>query len=330
MRLEFLESSDLQRLETLWCDVHAQHQTQAPELAPYLDATLSRAARRRLYDHLLGAGGSVLVANDAGVDVGYAAWRDERMPWSAAFDLPPRLTEIVSLCVLADKRKQGIGTALLSAANASSRGVPLASIVPGNSAAFEFFSRRGFVPTWLILSCFGRELLLPEQSMVVPLEPVTPDQVEALKPVWLSVHHQHQAVAPHLAPFVSDEVSWRNYRSTFCESARQGLLLRAGTAEKPLAMGCAAILDDISRFSDTWQTSGRVAEIEVLAVLPSARGKGFGTGMMRALSERLREIGIWDMIIGVVESNLQAVQLYKKWDFRPTCLQLTKRRSVTI
>jgi ribosomal protein S18 acetylase RimI-like enzyme len=171
---------------------------------------------------------------------------------------------------------------------------------------------------------------LPEQATDVPIETVTLDEVDALKPVWLSVHHQHLDVAPHLAPFVSDEVSWRDYSPTFRTSAKQGLLLRVGTVSRPLAMGCAAILDDISRFSDTWQTSGRIAEIEVLAALPSVRGQGLGTALMRALTERLRQIGIRDRVIGVVECNRQAVQLYEKWGFRPTCLQMVKRLPVAI
>lgn len=334
MRLDFLKFSELDRLEALWLTVHALHRSIAPELAPYLDTKSSWNARRQIYDHLLKTGGTVLIANESGADIGYAAWRCERMPWPAAFAAAPLLAEVVSLSVRPGKRRQGVGTALLDALDSSIAGRGLADgivgTVPANCAAIDLFRRRGFVPTWLILSCFGRDLTLPQPTAGVSIEAVTLEEVEALRPVWLSVHHQHQAVAPHLAPYVTDDESWRVYSRTFRSSAKQGLLLRAGPADEPYAMGCAAILDDISRHTDTWQTSGRVAEIEVLAVLPFARGRGIGTDLMRTLDRRLSDIGVRDMVIGVVESNRQAIRLYEKWDFRPACLQLMKRRPATV
>jgi ribosomal protein S18 acetylase RimI-like enzyme len=324
-----LRPSELDLVRPFWLATHAHHQAVAPELAPYVDDATSWRCRSALYNAAIESGGAVLVAADGETFLGYAVWRDERMPWPAAFATAPRYAEILSVAVVPSRRGEGIATALLTEVDrqTAARGYTeqMVNIVPGNLVAFDLFFDRGFVSKWLVLTCFRRELTVPPSPAPVDIEDVPLSELGALTPIWVSVHHQHQAVAPHLAPFVTDEETWHVYSKTFRSSAEQGLVFRVGSAEQPVAMGCASMLDDMSRFADTWHTHGPIAEIEVLAALPGARGKGYGTALMHTMRDRLHERGIRDMVIGAVAANADAIRLYEKWDFRPACLQMTKR-----
>src|ERR1700712_2241084 len=65
-------SADLDALGPLWVGVHAQHQASMPELAPYVTAQESWAARRALYAEVFAKPDTVLLLARAGDDlVGY-------------------------------------------------------------------------------------------------------------------------------------------------------------------------------------------------------------------------------------------------------------------
>ena len=70
--IEPLAAGDLDRVESLWLELHAHHQAVAPELAPFVSDGTSWAARKAHYDHVLAAGGFALIARDGGTDVAYA------------------------------------------------------------------------------------------------------------------------------------------------------------------------------------------------------------------------------------------------------------------
>ena len=57
-----------------------------------------------------------------------------------------------------------------------------------------------------------------------------------LEPLWVSVHHQHQASMPELAPYVSDETTWRDAerstRSSSHSPTRSCSSLRGDTARR--------------------------------------------------------------------------------------------------
>jgi hypothetical protein len=56
--------------------------------------------------------------------------------------------------------------------------------------------------------------------------------VPALEPLWVAVHHVHQAAMPELAPYVSDAETWaelsRHYRHLFEKPDTELLLAIAG------------------------------------------------------------------------------------------------------
>jgi hypothetical protein len=71
-----------------------------------------------------------------------------------------------------------------------------------------------------------------------PSKPILPSNIEIrvegvdalveLEPLWLVLHHHHQASAPELGPYVEDQASWRVRRTGY----ERGSLPRL-TAQSP-------------------------------------------------------------------------------------------------
>jgi ribosomal protein S18 acetylase RimI-like enzyme len=68
-------------------------------------------------------------------------------------------TEIESLIVDAAHRGMGVGTRLMDAIDEELATLGISDIVvgalPGNSQVLELYRRRGFAPTWLIMTRFA-------------------------------------------------------------------------------------------------------------------------------------------------------------------------------
>ena len=70
--------------------------------------------------------------------------------------------------------------------------------------------------------------------------------------------------------------------------------------------------------SDTWATADHVAELETLAVLPNARGRGVGGALMTAVLAELRRRNVPEWRVGVVATNHDAVRFYERYRVVPT------------
>ncbi len=328
MRIEPLDATGLQRLRPLWLELHAHHQAVAPELAPFVSDEESWPARLALYEHVLAAGGFALVACDGEADIGYALAGVEPAHWPATFATAPENAELLTLAVRPGLRGRGVGSALLDAVDARldehGRHDRMIGVVPANVRAAALYARRGYLPTWLTLTRFGRPPAAPAGAARVAVEPVAPDDVDSLAALWHALHGHHQDVAPGLGPFVAHEASWEVMRELLAATAADGLLLRAGPAAQPLAMACVAVTRDDPLWADTWVTGRDVAEIKLLVVDAGARGQGLGSALLDAVDRRLGEAGVSDQVIGAIEPNLAAIRLYERRGFRPAWLQMTR------
>ena len=70
-----------------------------------------------------------------------------------------RIAEIESLAVTAERRGEGIGSALMDAVERelAARGLDdvILGVLPGNADAIRLYERRGFRPTWMYMSRFA-------------------------------------------------------------------------------------------------------------------------------------------------------------------------------
>jgi ribosomal protein S18 acetylase RimI-like enzyme len=151
--------------------------------------------------------------------------------------------------------------------------------------------------------------------------------VPALEPLWVAVHHVHRASMPELAPYVSDAETWaelrRHYDALF--EKPDTVLLLAHDGEELVGYALAHVLAVGETFiPDTWRTGERIGELESLAVRESHRGQGIGSALLDAVDEAFAAQGIRDVIVGVLPGNEGALRLYARRGFRPTWLYLSR------
>jgi len=153
------------------------------------------------------------------------------------------------------------------------------------------------------------------------------DDLDLLEPLWTAVHHQHRACMPQLGPYVDDQVTWRHRRALYASLFERydPHLLLALDAGRPIGYGLAyAMPAEDTWLADTWTTGTLIGEIESLGVLPGHRGRGLGTRLLECLHEHLRQVGVRDVIIGVLPGNAEAQRLYARHGYTPTWMYLSR------
>jgi ribosomal protein S18 acetylase RimI-like enzyme len=151
--------------------------------------------------------------------------------------------------------------------------------------------------------------------------------LDLLGPLWVAVHHQHAVAMPQLAPYVSDDETWRVRRKLYEEllAKPHTLLLLAFVGETAVGYGLAHVMAvDDSWIPDTWVTGERIGEIESLSVLPQYRGSGLGSEFIDRLEQHLHDVGCKDLILGALPGNADAIRLYERRGYQPTWLYLSR------
>jgi ribosomal protein S18 acetylase RimI-like enzyme len=159
----------------------------------------------------------------------------------------------------------------------------------------------------------------------VPIARAGAEAFDRLRPLWLELHHHHQAVGGHaLGPYVDDDTSWEACRATYAQLlARDGFVLLAERGEDLVGYALVAIMPaSETLLDDTWRVGERVAEIETVCVAPSERGAGIGSALLDRVDEELEDAGIADVLIGAVATNTDAIRLYERRGFRPAWLYM--------
>jgi ribosomal protein S18 acetylase RimI-like enzyme len=153
------------------------------------------------------------------------------------------------------------------------------------------------------------------------------EALDRLRPLWLELHHHHQAVGgPALGPYVDDDVSWTACRATYAQLlARDGFVLLAERGDDLVGYALVAVLPAADTIlDDTWSVGERIAEIETVCVAPSERGAGIGSALLDRIDAELDAAGIADVLIGAVVTNTDAIRLYERRGFRPAWLYMTR------
>ena len=153
------------------------------------------------------------------------------------------------------------------------------------------------------------------------------EDLDLVGPLWVAVHHRHAETMPELAPYVSDDETWRVRRTLYEEllAKPDTLLLLAVVDDAAVGYGLAHVLKlDETWIPDTWVTGSRIGEIESLSVLTQYRGRGLGSELLRRLEEHLAERGVEDLILGALAGNRDAIRLYERQGYQPTWLYLSR------
>jgi ribosomal protein S18 acetylase RimI-like enzyme len=153
------------------------------------------------------------------------------------------------------------------------------------------------------------------------------EDLDLVGPLWVAVHHRHAETMPELAPYVSDDETWRVRCALYEELLRKPdtLLLIAHVNDAAVGYGLAHVLAvDETWIPDTWATGSRIGEIESLSVLPQYRGGGLGSELLSRLEKHLLEHGVEDLILGALAGNHDAIRLYERRGYQPTWLYLSR------
>jgi len=159
----FGTAADIDRVRPLWLALHRVHQDVNPELAPHVDDDTSWRRRKRLYEHCLRCADSffLLVERDDRL-IGYVmvtVEADGDVLWSDTWQVGDKVAEIETMYLLPEERGRGLGGTLLDLVDAelARRGITDLAIgaVPGNRDALRFYERRGFLPSWTIVTRFA-------------------------------------------------------------------------------------------------------------------------------------------------------------------------------
>ena len=153
------------------------------------------------------------------------------------------------------------------------------------------------------------------------------DDIDSLEPLWIAVHHAHQAAMPELAPYVDDEESWREHRplyvSLFTQPDTFLFLAHVDGELVGYALGCVAPAAE-GWAADTWRIGDRIGELESLSVLPDHRSEGIGSALLDAVDEEFAKLGVDDVVIGALPGNTGALKLYERRGFKPTWIYLSR------
>ncbi|HEX5308052.1 MAG TPA: GNAT family N-acetyltransferase [Solirubrobacteraceae bacterium] len=143
---------------------------------------------------------------------------------------------------------------------------------------------------------------------------VPPERLDELKPVWRSLYEHHLELTPHLRErWRGVEHAWRARREAEREWIEQEPLTFVLAAERDgTYLGYAFVRVRPTMFATSWSASDPLAELSILAVLPSERGRGIGSALLDVVEARLRELGVEDMTISVVTTNVDAMRLYER------------------
>ncbi|WP_372451790.1 GNAT family N-acetyltransferase [Catellatospora tritici] len=146
--------------------------------------------------------------------------------------------------------------------------------------------------------------------------------VDALEPLWIGLHEHHRTVAPHLAMY-DDARSWQLRRELYLRWIAEpgSFVLLALDGDKPVGYAFVHVFDGPD---DSWVSGDRMAELETLSVAPAYRGRGLGTRLLDAVDARLDELGIGDLYIGVLATNLAAQRVYERRGLRPLMIKYAR------
>jgi ribosomal protein S18 acetylase RimI-like enzyme len=165
---------------------------------------------------------------------------------------------------------------------------------------------------------------MSEQRETITIERGSADDVEALRDLWLELHHHHARVGPQSGTFTDDRTSWRVRSASYREwlADPRSFLLLARSAGEAVGYALVRVMESGPDLRDSWQVPEVVAELETLIVSERSRGQGLGTRLLDAVDSTLGNLGIDELTVGLVPGNEGAQRLYERRGFKARWLQL--------
>ncbi len=126
------------------------------------------------------------------------------------------------------------------------------------------------------------------------IDVVAAERLDELEPIWRTLYEHHLALTPYMRERArTPEEAWearRRVEREWLATEPQSFVLAARGAPGYLGYAFVRVRPG-AQFATSWRASDPLAELSILAVLPSARGRGVGTALLDAVEDRLTELG---------------------------------------
>jgi ribosomal protein S18 acetylase RimI-like enzyme len=143
------------------------------------------------------------------------------------------------------------------------------------------------------------------------------EDVDRLEPLWLSMVRHHGGLAPAAAadiPFREESETWLRRRPRYeqwLEDPGARLFLAVDSDGEAVGYAVTRVGGE-----EATMATGRVGELESLAVLPDHRGRGVGEALVGAALEHFRELGLREWNLAVMDGNERARAFYERLGLR--------------
>ena len=140
-------------------------------------------------------------------------------------------------------------------------------------------------------------------------------RLDEVGPLFQAMHEHHCAGGPQLLPFRTSEEAWERRRPHYeaLLGSGRGHLLLAEDGGRVLGYAMVSATGG----QTTLATGDRMAELETLSVADGERGQGVGRALMDAAYTVMRELGIAEVMLYVLDGNDGAVRFYERLGLQP-------------
>ena len=356
--IERLGPEDIEDIAPLWKAL-LDHVAALPDaIVPVRPSDESWELERREMLAALEGDAFALVARRDGVAVGYVFVLIEGP--DPVWYTGDTHAELAHLSVAEGERGAGVGSALMDAMDAELERLGVEDVEigvdTGNEVAARLYESRGYKPDFRIFygspgkkpwACLRREaadrragrgrFAPPGPAAAAPpstemgaaepplIEILPASKLDRLEPLWRVMLRDDHVRLWDVLPARDPADSWALRRQRYADwlATSDSFILVARRDERLIGYFMVAVAEG----DETFATGERLAELESLVVLHEERGAHVGELLFQAGMDRLEELGVENVISGVLVTNLFARRFHERHGFVPFVDFLYARRS---
>lgn len=133
------------------------------------------------------------------------------------------------------------------------------------------------------------------------IQPLTPDQLDQLAPLWTEFNALHRDL-DEVCGWSRKSTTWQDRLAELRDKAKGKSLIQAVDMEGQIVGYCFSSIDDSNQ-----------GEVDSLFVQPDWRGRGFGKDLIQNALQWFEDSGCTEIEMSVHPGNTQAVFFY--WHF---------------
>ncbi len=151
-------------------------------------------------------------------------------------------------------------------------------------------------------------------SAELVIEPLPAAELDHLEPLWTVMQQDHAGLWDVL-PARDPDDSWPRRRQRYADwlACGDSFVVVARRGDRLVGYFMVAVAEG----DETFATGERLAELESLVVLHEERGNAIGEQLFQAGMRRLEELGVDDVISGVLHGNAFARRFHERHGFVP-------------